>query len=1437
MSSAEGKAYFKVFWLVFYSFLTNQSLLGQEAAPRHFTALTTRDGLSQSSVNCILRDSYGFMWFGTQDGLNRYDGHSFTVYRHDPANPFSISDNQVKCLFEDEQHRIWIGTLGGGLCIYDRNRDAFLRLGDIGIHPNFAVEPAIQSILQDRQGRLWIGTFRSLLLIDRRRMTITQMQADQDDPTTLSSPTIQSIFEDAAGRIWVGTYNGLDLYDPHTAKFTRWLHDDHNPCSISDDHIMAISQGPGGKLCIATDGGGLNVFDPASNLFRAYRSGRPANRQKGKGQDGIGSDNVRTLCPAPDGRIWVGTENGLDLFDPVKEHFEHYRSTLNGEGSLSDNTVLSLCEDITGILWAGTAKGGVNKYDRNLFYFDVYRKTSDPNSLSGDQVTSFTEDANGDIWVGTDGAGLNRWEASSGRFIHYYPQAGSDKGPSGPAILSLLAARDKQGVWIGTYGNGLDRFDLRTHRFKHYHAGPGADELTNPSIYALLEDRNGNLWMGTNGGGLDVLHPDGSITRHRSTGNRDSISNNYIRCLMEDHGGRIWIGTYSGGISVYDPATRKFTVYDNVVHHLGNQVVFSLCEDSKGRIWAGTMGGGLDLFEPASQRFKVYNEAQGLSNNIVNRIIEDTKGFLWLSTNKGISRLNPATGEFRNFGIHNGVQNLEFLVGSGFRDSRGRIFFGGISGFNVFNPGEETHNRIAPQVRLTGFFLFNKPVRPREPGSPLTGDIGQSAEIVLSHDQSDFSIGFAATSYTAPSENKYAYRLDGLDRSWTMVNGEPRASYTNLSPGRYVFRVKAANNDGVWSSQDTMLSIIVRPPFWKTWWAYLLYTIALLALLYIIYRDLRERERLKARIRLEQMTAQKIKELNEIKLSFFTGVSHELRTPLSLITDPLRRLISGEITPDQTRRYSRLMYDNAMRLTRLIDQMLDWRKLESGHLKTHLRPVNIVAMTKSIAGLFDLHAVERQIRFTVVPPGEEIEVQLDTDKYEKIIFNLVSNAFKYTPDGGAITILIRKGLLDARPCVELHVQDTGVGIAPGLKDKVFELFYQVEGTTRFESASTGVGLALARELAELHGGKLEVASEEGKGADFILYLPLAGEPGADSQPAIAPGEYGRPIRVGWPGLVEDAPGELPAAARQLQRTEATPPEENDEEPPLILLVEDNADLREYIRSELGPAYKTEVAADGASGLEKALQIIPDLVISDVMMPGITGLVLCRTLKTDERTSHIPVVLLTARQSDAHQVEGYSAGADVYIPKPFNMEVVIACVNSLLDSRRRMREAYQKVNFDGTPVPREVFDGASLPGEAFDGSPLPREVFDGSPPSEEVRDTMAPPVNALDRNFLVKAAALVDRHLADPLFDVEVLATGLRISRRQLYRKMKALLGATPHDYIVSRRLAMAGQLLLTGEYTVSEIAYKVGFSDAGNFTRSFTRQYGMSPTKYRKEKK
>ncbi|MBN9381790.1 MAG: response regulator [Chitinophagaceae bacterium] len=1353
-----------VIWLGLVWALLPVSGMGQYSPAKKFSQLTTLDGLSQSTVNCILKDKFGFLWFGTQDGLNRYDGYSFTIYRNRPGVVRSLPDNQIKCLVEDPGGNLWVGTKGGGLCYYDRDQDAFLRPEDLGFQSDKPIDLAVLSLHLDKKGQLWIGTFHDLWLMGLKNKTIRHFIAGTDAHTGLSDPTIQSIFEDSRDRLWIGTDRGLNLFNDSNGTFTHFLHDDKDVRSLSNNKVIAITEDAHHRLWVGTNGGGLNRMDELRGGFTCYKKGNTA--------DGLSGDVVRSLYPAEGGGLWIGTEDALDLLQDEQGPILHYRKGETSEGNLSDKTILSLLQDSSGILWVGTSEGGVNKYDKNIFYFDLHRRTANPNSLSADMVTSFAEADNGDIWIGTDGDGLHRWEKSSGRLIHYPSGAGGERSLGAPTVLSLLMNKKKDCLWIGTYGNGLGRLDLRNGIFHHYRTGSGPGELSNASIYALMEDRTGNIWMATNGGGVNILDPStGRITKHRYADNEDSISNDYIRCFLEDRAGNIWIGTYSGGISVYDPHTRKFKIYNKVRNNLSNQVVYALYKDANDNIWVGTMGGGLNLLDPKQRRFISFTEENGLSNNIIHSIMGDEKGHLWLSTNKGISRFDPATREFRNYGIYNGLQNPEFIVGSGYKTRDGRILFGGVNGFNVFDPGRIPENKISPPIcRFTGFFLFNKLVAPGGPHSVLARDINNTTSITLAYDQSDFTIGYAALNYTLPAGNRYTYMLEGFDKTWINAGDERRATYTNLAPGTYRFLVKASNNDGIWNDTATTLVIHINPPFWKTWWAWLLYIIVTGGVLYVIYKDIVGKEKLKAQMRLQQLTADQARELSRIKLNFFTNVSHELRTPLSLIMDPLRKIIREKMTIEQVKQYSGLMYDNARRLMKLIDQMLDLRKLEEGHLRLETKLVNIAAVTRNIAGLFDVHAEERNIHYSIDAASEPATL-IDQDKFEKIVFNLLSNAFKYTPDNGRIEVLVTT----EKEFAVIHVKDTGVGIPAHLKDKVFEIFYQVEGSHRFESGSAGIGLALTKELVELHGGHIVVESQLGEGSDFIVYLPLDSRQPSPETGTENISEALYPLELSVPEAAVDPV----------------------EQAPLVLLVEDNKDLRNYLKQELGRSYKVEDASDGTAGYEKAVQWVPDLIISDIMMPGITGLELCRKIKTDERTSHIPVILLTAKQADVHQIEGYSVGADAYIPKPFNMELVLARVENLLDSRRRLRELYHKAQ----------------------GQPSPGE-------------DQQPVMNSMDRLFLDKATGLVEQNMGDILFDTDVLAENLKISRRQLYRKLKALTDQTVHDFITSIRMKKAADLLLTGDYNISEVAYKVGYSEPANFTRSFTRWSGKSPKKY-----
>jgi ligand-binding sensor domain-containing protein/signal transduction histidine kinase/DNA-binding response OmpR family regulator len=1341
-----------------------------------FTHLTTANGLSQSSVVCILKDRYGFMWFGTQDGLNKYDGYKFKVYRNNPADKKSIPNNNIRCMLEDHAGNLWVGTVGGGLALYDRNTDSFIAVGSAGGNDEKIGARIIKAIYEDRQHNLWVGTVSGFNIYNpaTKKLTPHSFNYTQID-------NINSIYEDSRNNLWIGTLFGLNRWNKRTNTFKHFGADANTKGSLSANNTNTIYEDKTGHVWIGTVDG-LNLYDDKTESFKTYQ--KDVNNPTG-----LRDNVVRALCNAGDGKLWVATELALELFDPVKNTFTHFQQSTKDVRSLSSSSVSSLLVDDQGILWVGTYAKGINKYDKNQFKFNLYKNFgTDALNINANIVTSFSEMPGGDIWLGTDGTGLYRWTPHSNTFEGFNPAAKENYFPS-LAVLCMKLNRQKDVLWVGTYDEGLARINLKTRARSYYKAGSGTGALNNQSVYTLLEDKKGNIWIGTNGGGVNVLNPaTGQITQVVLKVGKHKNSANYIRALYEDAGGNIWIGTIAHGVIVYNPNTGDYTAYSKATNNLGSDAVFSIFGDSKGNIWVGTMGGGLCLFNPTQNNFTRFTESQGLANNIVNCIVEDKYNALWVSTDNGISCFDPVKKTFKNYTSASGLQSNEFSIGAGYRLSNGEIAFGGLEGFNIFMPGSLKDNPNIPPVVITDFQLFNKPVPITPDKPPLAQNINTNKEIALSYDQSVFTIEYAALGYTVPERNMYAYMLEGFDAGWNYVGTERKTTYTNLDPGTYIFRVKASNNDGLWNETGTTLKIVIMPPFWKTTWAYLIYIAAVAGLLYLLYREIESREKLKSEVHYQKLLTEKTKELNQLKLNFFTNLSHELRTPLSLILDPLRKIKNENITVTQAKKYSGLVFNNASMLMNLVNQLLDFRKVETGGFSLDAGKIDVVALVRKVFNAFTDRARERNINYYLDLKVDHLDAWIDTDKLEKILYNLIPNAFKYTPDFGVIMILVKRGTInghDGEPknAIEIHIKDSGVGIPDELKNKIFDVFYQIKGSARFENESSGIGLALTRELVLLHNGEILVTDAENQGTDFIVRIPL-GEENFDNEQVFAAA----------PVVNETEHADTDALAATAYKQS----EEKISSIPIVLVVEDNPDLREYIADELEGAYHVEQAANGIDGLKKAVDFIPDIIISDIMMPGGDGLELCNKLKADERTSHIPIILLTAKQTDENKIEGYNVGADDYIAKPFNVTLLAARINNILESRKKLRELFSTHTH-------------------------------GSIEASAIAD--------IDKEFLKKVVKIIEENLSYLNFDIDKLAITLKMSRRQLYRKLNALTNQTAHDFITNTRLEHAAALLITGEFTISEIGYKVGFSEPSNFSRSFTKKFGKSPKKYLSDQK
>jgi len=777
-----------------------------------FTHITTDDGLSQNTVPAILKDKYGFMWFGTEDGLNRYDGYDFIVYRNNIKDKTSIAGNTINTLYQDKAGNLWVGTKQG-LSLYNRSNDSFINYYSNPNDPNTLTDNGINAIGEDDDGNLWIGTFRNLNLLNPKTGKVVRYEASQT-PGSLSSTNVTAILKDNMRRLWIGTTNGLNFFDNKTHKFKTYIHNDLDPKTINSNFVTSLADDGKGSIWIGIRGKGLDKMDNRTGMFQhhEYSPLQPLS---------LSNSNVFTVAAAGNGCLWVGTEYGLNFYNSQNNSFTAYTTSANDNSNLSVASVRAVLVDNAGILWVSSYAGGINKFDKNLALFNVFRyQTGNAQGLSYKVITSFAEGDNGKIWVGTDGGGLDLLDPKSRLFTHYMYQKDIKNEISSNSVLALVKSKTGNRLWIGSYTAGLDLFDVDKHTFINYPKGEGKNQLSDDRVFALMEDSENNLWIGTNGGGVNVLNLSTQIiTRFRAeAGDKESLANNDIRCFYEDNRKNIWIGTYDGGISIYHPATHTFTRLTKANSNLANNIIFCINADKMGNIWVGTLGGGLSKYDRARHKFTTYNSDNGLSNNSVNSIIVDSKGFLWVSTDKDLNRLDPKTNTVKNYSLQNGLQNHEFSRNAGFKATTGEIYFGGISGFNIIDPNNIPENKNIPPVVITDFQLFNKSVIPGAPNSPLQQSIIDTHTIRLNYYQSVFTFEFSALGYTVHEKNVYAYKLENFEKDWNYVGTEHKATYTNLNPGKYVFRVKAANNDGVWNDKGTSVTVIIVPPYWLTWW-------------------------------------------------------------------------------------------------------------------------------------------------------------------------------------------------------------------------------------------------------------------------------------------------------------------------------------------------------------------------------------------------------------------------------------------------------------------------------------------------------------------------------------------------------------------------------------------------------------------------------------------
>lgn len=1361
------------------------SVNNAQAPEFKFKHLTVDHGLSANTVRSITQDSIGFLWIGTYDGLCRYDGYNFKIFKYNPNDSTSLSDNTINSLFLDKAGTLWIGTKGGGLNKYDANRENFQRylhnpndstslmsdvvtafcsdqdnnlwiatslglslfIPDKNSFINFFPdideqdEPdfyAVSSLLYDEAGFLWIGTKSGGLNKFNIEQKIFSSYTNRSDfRNDLNTIQILTLYNDTNGILWIGSFeSGLYRLNITTGDFIHYKFDASDPFSISDNSILHISEDQMGRLLICTYNGGLNYFDKKLNRFYSYRydSGDP---------ESINDNCVYTIFVGNTGIIWLGTwSGGINQINPGLERFIHYKHSTNDAGSLSDNGVYSVLKESDGTLWIGTATAGLNRRNPGSDKFIHYKHDpNDPNSISSDGIYSIIEDKFGIVWIGTDNEGLNRFEKKHNHFIRYKHNSSDHNSISSNHISKIYKDRDGN-ILIGTFGGGLNKYNRDKNNFS---------KVLYNKEYAELLDKIG------------------------------------IFSLYQDRYNVLWVGCYAYGLFSYDEKNGKYELYQHSrsdSNSLSENSISDICEDNAGNLWIATYK-GLNKFNRESKKFKRYKISDGLPNEVIYGILKDNNGDLWLSTNYGLSKFNPVSEIFNNYTKDDGLQANEFNQWANFKSDDGYLFFGGIYGLSVFNPDSLMVNLHPPPVIISDFQLLHKSVSLGFDNSlnrtVLEKSIINTSEINLFYDDDVITFEFAALDFYSPEKNMYKYFLEGFDRNWDYTDAKKRyATYTNLDHGEYIFKVMASNNSGVWNDIGTSIKLIIHPPWWKTWWAYLIYVVVLISGFYSTTRFYLNRQRLKHQLLWEHDHAEKLEELAQIKSRFFTNISHEFRTPLTLILGPSQKILSESNDPSIIKN-AKLIKKNASRILGLINQLLDLAKLDTGVVKLKTSYDNIITTVRGITMSFESLAVIKKIKLKTRTGNKTVEIYYDRELIEQVLINLLSNAFKFTPEGKEITVIVEETNSEY---IEIKIRDTGIGISESEIDKIFDRFYQVDNSFINEYQGTGIGLALAKELVELHHGKLTVKSNLGKGTEFTIFLPKGGEHLNPDE--IVESDTGKVTRLEYV-KAEHQLIDFPVITQKLQ-AENFATEKN-----VLLIVEDNEDVRKFIIDSFENEFIFAEAADGNIGYKTAREIIPDIIISDIMMPKMDGNLMTQLLKNDHMTSHIPIILLTARSGLEDKIHGLQSGADDYIIKPFEKVELQVRIHNLITLRQNLQQTYTSEDF----IHKKSSEGKSYGG--------------------------------LDAQFMNRVLEVIEEHLADEHFSIENIGKEIGMSRSQIHRKLIALTGKSASLYLRSVRLTKAKKMIEMKAATISEIAYSVGFGSPAYFSKCFKHEFGYSP--------
>ena len=1337
-----------IFIGVFTFLILGSFHLFSQEYPLYFEHLTRDDGLSSNRVNHIIEDSLGFIWFGTEEGLNKYDGYSFEAVNDLLVDKHSFQDLAINFILEDlTKPNLWLATRKG-LIYFNRYQDKFEKLPGTELD-NAGASSNITSLCFDKAGNLWIATINGLYIRDHKTRQIkTLIKSGKGNYSK-----ILTVYRDQKNRMWIGSHSGIFLFNENSQTFKKYF-------DLPDlKMVTIITEDRKGNFWIGTDQSGLFIGTDKNGGTLLKR----LSKENGK----LASNRIYGIIEnTPDNYFVLARDGGLYEYNFSLDKLRYYPYDIHNPDGINSTALITGFKSSNNIIWIGTYNSGVNYLDKSQKRFILYHVNFKENGLFNNNIRALAEDSEGYVWIGTkEGGGLSRFDKKKGIFKNF-KKTGRPNGLSDDYIFSICELNPHE-LLIGTFREGLARFNKKTETFSYYvHRENDYNSLSDNRVYVIFKDKKGTVWVG-NYFDLQTFDP--------KTGLFKTLEGIFRpRCFWQ-HQNQLWIGTRGDGIYVLDDQYRilhHFTYNPADSTGLSSDDIYTI-RGSGDTLWFGTRH-GLNRLILSKNQLHTFTVNDGLPSNWIRGMEIDNQGNIWVSTSKGLSKLDMNTGKFHNYDVRDRLQGNEFERYVSLKTHDGYLLFGGHNGFNIFKPEDIIDNTKIPPVYITDVSLFNQSLKPGLKNSPLKNDILFTDHILLNHNQSTITFHYVALNYTSPEKNHYKYLLEGFEEKWNDAGTNTFAVYTNIPPGEYTFKVIGSNNDNYWNTQGASLAVTVNPPFWKTGWAYLIYFLLITAIFYTVRRIIVFRIEQNKLLEFERLDKERLKEMNQSKLRFFTNISHEFRTPLTLISGPLEKL-QKEKKWDKSHQYLlELVNNNVKRLLLLVNELMDFRKAEHGLLKLHVSKHDLPKNLQESIACFEEKAKEKHLKISFdIQIPEHFETWYDKSILDKILFNLLSNAIKYTPENGTIKISLT---LDENGYAVLSVANSGKGIPKDKLNNIFERFYQVDNDNNLYEG-TGIGLTFSKRLIEAHKGTITVESTPNEWTTFTITFPVKKE-------MFDPKEFSKHEGNHEAGLVFKGPE---TAYNPTEHSKTANGKK-------LLIVEDHDELRDYLKF-IFKDFTVIEAANGKEGLEKAKKESPDIIISDIMMPLMDGLEMCEKIKTDFSTSHIPVILLTAKADIQHKIKGVETGADAYIEKPFNTEYLKAVVNNLLQQRERIRKKFSEE------------------------------------PDMEIKEAT---VCASDRKFIEKTRSIIEQNIGNADFSIEMLGKELGLSRSQLFRKFNVLFNLKPNELIKTEKLKYAKKLLLSGNYNVNEVAEMAGFKSTSYFITSFKKHYGKTPSSFLK---